>query len=142
MGAVSKTTWSNSVSPRKSVNRSNEAISTVQALRNCSSRTFMASGGSTARKGASARSPYSFVAVSGSISSANRFGDLRGPGPDGAFEDVGQVAGRVRGDDQGPFPRLRRSHGRGRRKGGFSPPPPLPEKNVYLCTRRRTPFTD
>ena len=58
--------------------------------------------------------------------------DLRDPGPDGAFEDVGQVAGRVRGDDQGPFPRLRRAHGRGRRKGGFSHPSLAGKERVFV----------
>ena len=62
--------------------------------------------------------------------------DLRHPGPDGAFEDVGQVAGRVRGDDQGPFPRLRRAHGRGRRKGGFAHPSLAGKERVFVHESR------
>ena len=58
--------------------------------------------------------------------------DLRDPGPDGTLEDVGQVAGRVRGDDQGPFPRLRRAHGRSRRKGCFSHPSLAGKERVFV----------
>jgi len=71
---LSKTTRSNSVSPRIG-EPSKEAISTVSAtellLENLHGVRWR-----TTRKGASVRSPYSFVAVSGSISSANRFGAI------------------------------------------------------------------
>ena len=115
------------------MNRSKEAISTVQALRNCSSRTFMASGGRTARKGASARSPYSFVAESGSISSANRFGAISvtrcpmGRSKTSARLLAGSVETiRVRF----PASAVRTAVAAAR---VVFPTPPLPEKNVYLC---------
>src|SRR5659263_555230 len=102
----------------------------------------MASGGRTARKGASARSPYSFVAVSGSISSANRFGAISVTrGPMGRSKTSAKLlAGSVE-TIRVRFPACAVRTAVAAARVVF-PTPPLPEKNVYLCMSRCTPFID
>ena len=79
VGAVSKITTSKVLpsaagTSRKSVKRSKEATSAVQGPLICSSITCTICGGKAARRGAMARSMYSWVAWSGSISMAHRLG--------------------------------------------------------------------
>ncbi len=77
-GGVSKITVSNCGADEsitmKSVKRSKAATSAVQGPLICSSITFTIGAGKAARRGARARSIYSCVDLSGSISMAHRFG--------------------------------------------------------------------
>ena len=79
VGAVSNMTTSKAISSpdgtsKKSVKRSKAATSDVQGPLICSSMTSTIWGGKAARMGSIARSMYSWVALSASISIAHRLG--------------------------------------------------------------------